>query len=120
MDVLIVDDHVLVRRAIRSMLEGYPDIQIVGEASNGFETINLVEQLRPSIILMDVNMPRMNGIAATAQIRSGYPDTMIIGLSANVTMENQEAMTRAGAAGLISKEEAADWLYNAIHDAVKA
>lgn len=118
--VLLVDDHALIRREIRSMLEGYDDIQVVGEASNGSEAILLVEQLRPSIVLMDVNMPRMNGVEATAQISSGYPGTIIIGLSANATTANHEAMTRAGAVGLISKEEAADLLYDAISDAVKS
>ena len=66
-----MDDHTLVREGIRSLLESYGDIQVVGEASNGIEAIILVEQLRPNIVLMDVNMPKMNGIEATAQITSG-------------------------------------------------
>ena len=55
--VLIVDDHALVRQGIRSMLEGYAGLEVVGEASNGFEAIRLVEQLRPRVVLMDINMP---------------------------------------------------------------
>ncbi len=58
LQVMIVDDHVLVRKGIRSILDGYGDIQVVGEASNGIEAIMLMERLHPSIVLMDVNMPK--------------------------------------------------------------
>lgn len=120
LQVLIVDDHALVREGIRSMLESYGDIQVVGEARNGIEAILLVEQLRPSIILMDINMPKMDGIEATARITRGYPDTIVIGLSVNTSKENHETMTRAGAVCLIPKEEAADLLYEAIHEALQS
>jgi DNA-binding NarL/FixJ family response regulator len=116
--VLIVDDHTLVRQGIRSMLEDYPDIHVVGEARNGLEAIFLVETLRPHIVLMDINMPKMNGIEATAQITKGYPDTRIIGLSVNATTENHEAIRRAGAVQLLPKETAVEELYDAICEAV--
>ena len=118
--VLIVDDHMHVRQGIRSILEDYNDIQVVGEASNGVEAVASMETLRPSIVLMDINMPRMNGIEATAQIRSLYPDTIIIGLSVNATTAAQESMKRVGAIRLIPKEEAPDLLYTAIHEAVES
>jgi DNA-binding NarL/FixJ family response regulator len=102
------------------MLESYGDIQVVGEARNGIEAILLVEQLRPSIILMDINMPQMDGVEATARITSGYPDTIVIGLSVNTSRENHETMTRAGAVRLIPKEQAAEVLYDAIHEAVQS
>src|SRR5690242_8403616 len=108
LQVLIVDDHTLVRKGIRSMLESYGDIQVVVEASNGIEAIILVEKYRPSIVLMDVNMPKMDGIEATAHITSGYPGTIVIGLSVNANTENQKTMQRAGAVRLIQKEEAAE------------
>jgi DNA-binding NarL/FixJ family response regulator len=120
LQILIVDDHALFRRGIRSILEGYSDIQIVGEASNGIEAIMLMEQLHPSVVLMDINMPRMSGIEATALIRSGYPDTIIIGLSVNASPENQASMKRAGAFRLIPKEEAGELLYDVIHHAAKS
>ena len=120
LQVMIVDDHVLVRKGIRSILDGYGDIQVVGEASNGIEAIMLMERLHPSIVLMDVNMPKMDGVDATAQIRSRYPDTIIIGQSVNPNQNNQETMTRVGAVGLIPKEEAGDRLYDAIHEAVQS
>jgi DNA-binding NarL/FixJ family response regulator len=118
--VVIVDDHALIRKEIRSMLESYPDIHVVGEARNGLEAIFLVEKFRPRIVLMDINMPKMNGIEATAQIMSGYPDTIVIGFSVNADTKNQEAMKRAGAVRLIGKEEAPELLYDAIHEAVKS
>lgn len=120
LQVMIVDDHAPLRQGIRAMLAGYADIHVVGEANNGLEAILLMEQLHPSIVLMDVNMPKMNGIEATAHIKNNYPDTIIIGLSVNASTENQEIMTRAGAVRLIPKEEAADLLYDAIHQAVKS
>lgn len=79
LQVLIVDDHALMRKGIRSMLESYGDIQVVGEASNGIEAIMLMEKLHPRIVLMDVNMPKMNGAEATAQITNVYLGTIIIG-----------------------------------------
>ncbi len=62
LQVLLVDDHAIVRKGIRSMLESYRDIQVVGEASNGIEAIKLMEQLHPNIVLMDINMPKMDGV----------------------------------------------------------
>ncbi|MGZ8384199.1 MAG: response regulator [Nitrospira sp.] len=120
LQVLIVDDHARVRQAIRSILEGYADIHVVGEASNGHEAINLVKQFCPRIVLMDINMPQMNGIEATTYITRRYPDTIIIGLSVDSTTENQETMKQAGAVQLIPKEQAADLLYNALHQALKS
>lgn len=116
--IVIVDDHALVRQEMRSLLEGYPDIDVVGEARNGLEAIFLVKKLRPRVVLMDVNMPKMNGIEATAQISKGYPDTIIIGFSVNTGTENHEAMKQAGAVQLVAKEAAVEELYNVICEAV--
>lgn len=79
-----------------------------------------MEQVHPSIVLMDINMPRMNGIEATTHITTEYPQTMIIGLSVNAAGENQELMKRAGAVCLIPKEQAHELLYGVIPDAVKS
>ena len=117
-EVLIVDDHTIVRQGIRLMLEGYPDIHVIGEARNGLEAIFLVQKFRPNIILMDVNMPKMNGIEATAHITNEYPNTIIIGLSVNANTENQEAMKRAGAVQLLPKEAAVEEVYDAIRKAM--
>ena len=120
LQVLIVDDHIHVRQGIRSLLEGYADIHIVGEAGNGLEAIMLMEKLHPRVVIMDINMPRMSGIEATALIRSAYPDTIIIGLSVAASLENEQCMTRAGAVRLIPKEQAGELLYDVIHNAAKS
>src|SRR5690349_11833200 len=120
LQVLLVEDNPMVRSGIRSMLESYGDIRVVGEASNGIEAIMLMEQLHPSIVLMDINMPKMDGVEATAQIMRGHPNTIIMGLSMNTSTHHHETMIRAGAVRLIPKEQAADVLYDAIHEAVQS
>ncbi len=112
--VLLVDDHAMVREGLRSVLESHPDIEVVGEAWDGEEAVSSVERLRPTITVMDINMPRMNGIEATAVIKARYPATIIIGLSVNAEGENQRAMLEAGAAMLLTKEAAVEELQAAI------
>jgi CheY-like chemotaxis protein len=116
--VLLVDDHAMVRQGLRSVLESYPDIEVVGEAADGKEALALVERLRPSVIVMDLNMPNMNGIDATAIIKSRHPQIVILGLSVNAGEDNRAAMTEAGAAALLTKEAAVDELYDMINEAV--
>ena len=112
--VLLVDDHAVVREGLRSVLSEHTDVEVVGEALDGAEAVACVERLHPSIVVMDINMPRKNGIEATAEITSRWPDVAVIGLSVNADRENQEAMTRAGAALLLPKEAAVDDLYRSI------
>lgn len=117
--VLLVDDHIMVRQGLRAVLDAYADIELVGEAGNGEEAVQLVEQLRPAVAIMDINMPKMNGIEATREIRAHYPDVTVIGLSVNTAGDNQEAMRRAGAVRLMTKEAAVEQLYDAIQETVK-
>lgn len=119
MNVLIVDDHAIVRQELREVLESYADMHIVGEAVDGQEAVRLADHLQPSIVVMDINMPKMNGIEATREITARHPNMIVIGLSVNVRKETQEAMERAGATTLLRKEEASDQLYNAMCAAVK-
>ena len=112
--VLLVDDHAMVRQGLRTMLEDYPDVEVVGEACDGEEALVCTEQLHPAVVVMDINMPKMNGIEATAYLKTRYPHIAIIGLSVNAGEENQKAMKRAGATSLITKEAAVDQLYAAI------
>ncbi len=114
--VLLVDDHAMMRQGLRTMLESYPDVQVVGEACNGEEALATVERMHPTVVVMDINMPKLNGIEATARLKSRYPDLIIIGLSVNAEEENQEAMKRAGASRLITKEAAVEQLYAAIKE----
>lgn len=117
--VLLVDDHIMVRQGLRAVLDEYPDVELVGEAGNGEEAVQLVDQLRPAVVVMDINMPKMDGIEATERIKSHHPETIVIGLSVNAAKENEEAMTRAGAVRLMTKEAAMEELYGAIQGAVK-
>jgi CheY-like chemotaxis protein len=112
--VLLVDDHAMVRQGLRSILSDYPEIEIVGEANDGIEALCSVEQHRPAVVMMDINMPNMDGIEATSRIKERYPHIQIIGLSVNAGSENQEAMQRCGAAILLSKESAAEALHDTI------
>lgn len=117
--VLLVDDHAMMRQGLRSVLETYADVQVVGEASDGEEAIAQAERLGPSVVVMDINMPRMNGIEATARIKARSPDVIVIGLSVNAAGGNQEAMRAAGASLLLTKESAVEQLYESIQQAMK-
>jgi PAS domain S-box-containing protein len=112
--LLLADDHAMMRQGLRMTLEHYADIVLVGEAKDGQEAIDLVEALCPHVVVMDINMPRLNGIEATAWIKAHFPDTCIIGISVNAEEDNQKAMKRAGATLLITKEAAVNDLYHAI------
>jgi PAS domain S-box-containing protein len=117
--VLLVDDHAMVRQGLRSVLDAYADIRVVAEARDGAEAIDLVEKQRPRVVVMDINMPTMNGIEATEHITSRYPDTIVIGISVNVGDDNSAAMQRAGAVKLLTKEAAVEQLHDTIREAVQ-
>ncbi len=114
--VLLVDDHAMVRQGLRSVLETYVDVEIVGEALDGEEAMACVDQLEPDVVVMDINMPKLNGIDATARIKTCHSKVVVIGLSVNAGGENHEAMTKAGAALLLTKEAAVEELYQAIRE----
>ena len=118
--VLLVDDHAMVRQGLRSVLEAYTDVEVVGEASNGEEAVEMVQQLRPSLVVMDINMPKMNGVDATAIIKARQRDTIVIGLSVQAGEEAQRAILKAGAVVLLTKEAAVDELYRTIREVLDA
>jgi DNA-binding NarL/FixJ family response regulator len=101
--VLLVDDHALVRRGFRRILEDEPTFQVVGEASDGLEAVQLAEQLHPAVIVMDCALPQINGIEATRRILAKFPDIAILMLS----MHSEDTLVRqsleAGAKGYILK-----------------
>ena len=117
--VLLVADHVLVRQGLRAVLDAYANIELAGEAGNGEEAVRLVDQQCPTVVVMDINMPKMNGIDATERIKLHHPETIVIGLAVNVGKENGAAMKRAGAIQLMAKEAAVEQLYNVIQAAVE-
>jgi len=116
--VMLVDDHAVMRHGLSALLDLQSDIETVGEASNGEEAVHLARKLRPDVILMDISMPRMNGIEATRIIHSEFPDIRIIGLSMYYPDGQAEAMIRAGASAYQSKADNADLLLAAIRGAV--
>lgn len=112
--VLLVDDHPMVRQGLRMILGGYDDVIVVVEASNGLEAVSAAADLTPDVILMDINMPVMDGIEATRQIKSMQPSTIVVGLSFNLSSPVQEAVIRAGASIFLSKEVAGEQLHQTL------
>lgn len=112
--VLLVDDHAMVRQGLRAILDHYPDLLIIGEAADGREAVSIAAKRAPDVIIMDINMPRMDGIQATRRIKKEHPETVIIAVSVNDTPHLRESMHKAGAAAFVSKEEASERLYETI------
>jgi DNA-binding NarL/FixJ family response regulator len=112
--VVLVDDHTAIREELRTMLQSYQDIEVVGEAANGVQAIEVTGRVRPDIVVMDVHMPGMNGVMATDQIKRLWPETVVVAISTDVTPYIEEAMGSSGAAVLIAKEEVIDSLYPAL------
>ena len=116
--VLLVDDVQKVRETLRSILATYPGFEIIGEACNGEEALEAVQILKPSVVVMDINMPKLNGIDATMRIKISYPHVVIVGLSVSASDAHRRAMTAAGATTLISKYMAVEQLYAEIQAAI--
>lgn len=116
--VLIVDDVREIRESLRRLLMSYPGMEVVGEACDGEEAILQVHQVKPSIVVMDINMPRLDGVSATARIRRTFPHVVVIGISVHATDETRQVMLAAGATTVISKDMAVDQLRDEIVEAV--
>jgi DNA-binding NarL/FixJ family response regulator len=101
--VLLVDDSQVIRDGLTRVLQGHRDIDIVGQAVDGVQAVDMALRLRPDVILMDISMPGLNGIEATRHIRRQLPDVRIIGLSTYSEDEFASAMVGAGASDYLSK-----------------
>ena len=112
--LVLVDDHNLVRQGIRSLLEKAGDLEIVGEADNGHDAIELVDQLMPDVLLMDISMPRMNGLEALTRLKAQRPATRVIILSMHSDKTVVLNVLRNGARGYLLKQSAVDELLLAI------
>jgi NarL family two-component system response regulator LiaR len=112
--VLIVDDHSVVRRGLRMFLEDDPELEIVGEAGDGAQAVEEARSLKPDVVLMDLLMPRMDGIAATGIIRGELPDTEVIALTSVLEDASVVGAVRAGAIGYLLKDTRSDELCQAI------
>jgi len=109
--VLLVDDHPAVRQGLKELLAVYPDMEVIAEASDGEEAVALAQEFHPDVVLMDVNMPKLNGIEATRRIKQACPDIAVIGLSVATSPQIVDAMQDAGADILLPKETAGERLY---------
>lgn len=119
-EVLLADDHQIMRECLRRVTNNHDDIVIVDEATNGKEAVELAREHRPDIIVMDVNMPVMNGIEATREITSNLSQVCVIGLSTNEKSTIIEEMKSAGASAYIQKSEAFELLIRTIRTEASA
>ena len=115
--VLIADDHTMVRNGLMMILSSYPDIELVGQAANGQEAVELGQSLRPDVILMDLLMPEMDGVTAAAALQRTNPEIHVIALTSFKEDELIYAALKAGIVGYLMKDCTADELVNAIRDA---
>ncbi len=117
--VLLADDHTVVRQGINSLLKAEADIEVVGEAENGRQAVQMAKTLAPDIVIMDIAMPQLNGLEATRQIiKEGIP-TKVLVLSSYSDDEYVHQLTEAGAAGYLIKQTAANDLIKAIREAYR-
>src|SRR4029079_9524948 len=115
--VLIVDDHAMVRRGMRDFLDLHDDLEVVGEASDGEGALEAVETLRPDVVVMDLLMPGVDGIAATAELKARHPAIEVVAITSFIEEERIAAAIEAGASGFLLKDAEADDLAAAIHAA---
>ncbi len=113
--VLLVDDHAILREGVHALLAREPDITVVGEAGDGQEALEKVPRLRPDVVIMDIVMPRMNGLEATRLIREKYPHVRVLILSMYDDHEYVVQIIQAGASGYVLKRVVTEDLVRAIH-----
>ena len=112
--IIIADDHQILRQGLRTLLEKEPDMEVVAEAEDGRKTVTLVRELIPHVVIMDVNMPDLNGIEASRQILAEYPEMKVIALSMHADRRFVINMLKAGAHGYLLKDCAFEELAQAI------
>jgi two-component system response regulator NreC len=117
--ILLADDHALVRQGFKMILGAQPDMQIVGEAGNGREAVELAEKLQPDLIVMDVTMPELNGIEATRRLAQSSPRTRVLALSMHKDAVYVREILRAGARGYLLKDSVDADLLAAVRSVAK-
>jgi two-component system response regulator NreC len=117
--VLLADDHAMVRKGFRLILEAQPDMEIAGEAGNGREAVELAEKLHPDVVVMDVAMPELNGIEATRRLASSSPHTRVLALSMHKDSVYVREILRAGARGYLLKDSIDTDLISAVRAVAK-
>ncbi|MEA2658436.1 MAG: hypothetical protein QOF64_1027, partial [Candidatus Binatota bacterium] len=117
--IALVDDHPLLREGLRRVMAVHEDLRVVGEAQDGLSAIEMARQIKPDVIIMDINMPRMNGIQATKRILEELPDTVVVGLSVASDAYIEQGMKKAGASRCVAKARAGEEVYTAIIKSVE-
>lgn len=112
--ILIVDDHPVYRKSLRTLLENQAFTDRIYEAGNGLECLNFLAVKRVDLILMDIRMPGMNGIQTTHRVKVLFPEIKVLGISLNAAREERDAMEKAGALGFVPKESSFGLLITAI------
>jgi two-component system response regulator NreC len=112
--ILLADDHAVVREGLKTLINAQPDMEVVGEASDGLGVWEQARDCRPDVVIMDISMPQLNGAAATAQIKQHDPDVKVLALSVHEDTGYLRQALEAGAAGYVLKRAAADTLIQAI------
>ena len=117
--VLVCDDHPVVRSGLRGMINSQPDLEVVAEAAEGSEAVALVDRFRPDVVLMDLRMPGMDGVTATAGIKASHPDTNVLILTTYDTDADILRALEKGATGFLLKDEREDRIFDAIREAAR-
>lgn len=115
--ILLIDDHTLFRSGVKALLQRQPDFEVVGEASDGLEGVKLVEQVEADVVLLDVDMPSMNGHEALAQIRETHPNLAVLMLTVSEDCETLGECLKLGARGYLLKKIDQDFLLRSIRSA---
>ena len=117
--ILVCDDHPVVRSGLRGMINSQPDLEVVAEAAKGSEAVSLTDRFRPDVVLMDLRMPGMDGVTATAVIKARHPDTNVLILTTYDTDADILRALEKGATGFLLKDEREDRIFDAIREAAR-
>lgn len=112
--ILIADDHPVLRRGLKALIEEEPDMEVIGEAGNGLEAVQMAERLRPDVVIMDISMPELDGLEATRRIRERSPSTYVLILTVHAHERYLFPVLKAGASGYVRKTAADEELIEAI------
>lgn len=112
--IVLADDHVMIRQGLRKMIEGAPDLEVIGEADDGLALVRLLQRVHPQLVILDISMPHLRGIEAIHEVKAIHPGLKVLMLTMHGEVELLNAAISAGASGYVLKEEASTRLFAAI------